>query len=130
VFNIVHGFDNIPTKQPSEREDRSFFLMQKYESLDEMPKVQSCSASLSRVEYRYVTDDVKEVIVTDSLEWVSKNIDGIAFVFHVDSIKNLEEWIFCDLCECIILIFPKESDEWDTMVMLQSFGVEEYGQVC
>jgi hypothetical protein len=36
-----------------------------------------------------VTDDLKEVVVTGSLEWVHSNdIDGIAFVFHVDSIKD------------------------------------------
>jgi hypothetical protein len=37
----------------------------------------------------YVTDDVKEVVVTDSLKWVhSDDIDGITFVFHVNFIKD------------------------------------------
>jgi hypothetical protein len=41
------------------------------------------------IEYIYVTDNLKEVVVTGSLEWVhSDDIDGIAFVFHVDSIKD------------------------------------------
>jgi len=91
IIDVAHGFDNIPmAERPSEREDRSFLLVQKYEILDEMSaEVQSRSTGLNPIEYRYVTDDVKEVVVTDSLEWVhSDGIDGIAFVFHVDSIND------------------------------------------
>jgi hypothetical protein len=91
IIDVAHGFDNIPmAKLPSEREDGSFLLIQKYEILDKMSaKVQSCSTGLNPIDYRYVTDDVKEVFVTDSLEWIHSNdIDGIAFVFHVNSIKD------------------------------------------
>jgi hypothetical protein len=91
IIDVAHGFDNIPmAERPSEREDRSFLLVQKHEILDEMSaEVQSRSTGLNAIEYRYVTDDVKEVDVTDSLEWVhSDGIDGIAFVFHVDSIND------------------------------------------
>jgi hypothetical protein len=91
IIDVAHGFDNIPmAERPSEREDGSFLLVQKYEILDEMSaEVQSRSTGLNLIEYRYVTDDVKEVVVTDSLEWVHSNgIDGIAFVFHVDSIND------------------------------------------
>jgi hypothetical protein len=66
--------------------------VQKYEILDEMSaEVQSRSTGLNPIEYIYMTDDLKEeeVVVTGSLEWVhSDDIDGIAFVFHVDSIKD------------------------------------------
>jgi hypothetical protein len=64
--------------------------MQKYEILDEISaEVQSRSTGLNPIEYIYMTDDVKEVVVTDSLEWVHSNdIDGIAFVSHADSIKG------------------------------------------
>jgi hypothetical protein len=91
IIDVVHGFDNIPSaEQPSERDDGSFLRVQKYEILDEMSaEVQSRSTGLNPIEYIYVTDDLKEVVVTGSLEWVhSDDIDGIAFVFHVDSIKD------------------------------------------
>jgi hypothetical protein len=45
--------------------------MQKYEILDEISaEVQSRRTGLNPIEYIYMTDDVKEVVVTDSLEWV------------------------------------------------------------
>jgi hypothetical protein len=71
------------------RTDSTTFLWPN-DFLDEMSaEVQSCSTGLNPIEYRYMTDDVKEVIVTDSLEWVhSDGIYGIAFVFHVDSIND------------------------------------------
>jgi hypothetical protein len=59
-----------------------------------------------------MTDDMREVAVTDSLKWVhSDNVDGITFVFHVDSTKDHQEWIFHHLCELSFLIFHKENDE-------------------
>ena len=69
IIDVVHGFDNIPTaEQPSERDDGSFLRVQKYEILDEMSaEVQSRSTGLNPIEYiyvSYVTDDLKEVVVT------------------------------------------------------------------
>jgi hypothetical protein len=60
----------------------------------------------------YLADDVKEVTVTDSLEWVSNDIDGIAFVFHVNATKDHEEWILKNgfYVTCVntsFLCFPK-----------------------
>jgi len=90
IIDVEHTRDRIPNvERPHDGKEGCFILLQCYQQPDDSDSdIQSKNTPLDPVEYKYVTD-VTEVVATEFLEWVhADRVSGIAFVFHVDEIKD------------------------------------------